>query len=122
MFVICSVVVGAEVVVVGFVVVVVGADVVVVVFAVVVVFSSVVVLSCGVDPDAVEFAVAGDVVDGSGLAVSSTTDILLTLKVHPFPMLPCVPTKMATIESGVKPEAVGTVSYTHLTLPTNAEV
>ena len=106
-FVICSVVVGAEVVVVGFVVVVVGADVVVVVFAVVVVFSSVVVLSCGVDPDAVEFAVAGDVVDGTGLAVLSTTEILLSSKVHPFPMLPCVPTKMATMESGVKPDALG---------------
>ena len=95
MFVICSVVVGAEVV------------VVVERFAVVALGSSVVVLSCEVGPDAVEFAVAGDVVDGTGLAVLSTTEILLSSKVHPFPMLPCVPTKMATMESGVKPDALG---------------
>ena len=94
-FVICSVVVGCGVVVTG---------------------ASVVVLSRGVVPDAMEFAVAGDVVYGSDVAASSTTEILLTSKVHPFPMLPCVPTKMATMESGVKPDALGITTTVNSTM------
>ena len=93
--VICSVVVGCSVVVIG---------------------ASVVVVSRGVVPDAMELAVAGDVVDGSDVAASSTTEILLTSKVHPFPMLPCVPTKMATMESGVKPDALGITTTVNSTM------
>ena len=89
---------------------------VVVGFGVVVVFASVVVLSRAVGPAVVEFAVAGDVVDFSDLAPSPTTDILLTLKVHPSPKLPRVPTKMATMEAGVKPDAVGTTTTVNSTI------